>query len=105
MKSRYYCTNVYNTYNNGVLAYTVPGGNYMAYCDLYFDRLQAMTRQCHGEDQALTNLHEMTHLNQIKGTSDYGGYSYNFLRSLTGDKNINHADTYTLFANAIDLGC
>ncbi|KAM0421088.1 hypothetical protein ACHAPT_011159 [Fusarium lateritium] len=103
--SRYYCTDVYGACQSGVLAYTVPGGNYMAYCDLYFQALPASTSSCHGQDQGATNLHEMTHLNQIKGTSDYGGYGYDFLQSLSADQNINHADTYALFANAIDLGC
>jgi deuterolysin len=103
--SRYYCSDVYNSCQNGVLAYTLPGGSYMAYCDLYFDRLPATTTNCHGQDQGNTNLHEMTHLNQIKGTSDFGGYGYNFLRSLTAEQNINHADTYALFANAVALGC
>ncbi|KAI1039448.1 hypothetical protein LB505_002667 [Fusarium chuoi] len=103
--TRYYCTDVYGACQNGVLAYTVPGGNYMAYCDLYFERLPATTSTCHAQDQGNTNLHEMTHLNQIKGTSDYGGYGYNFIQSLTAEQNINHADTYALFANAVSLGC
>ncbi|KAF5670494.1 hypothetical protein FHETE_4401 [Fusarium heterosporum] len=103
--SRYYCSDVYNSCQNGVLAYTLPGGSYMAYCQLYFDRLPGSTSSCHGQSQGNTNVHEMTHLNQIKGTSDYGGYGYNFLRSLTAEQNINHADTYALFANAVSLGC
>ncbi|KAL2690103.1 hypothetical protein Neosp_004171 [[Neocosmospora] mangrovei] len=103
--SRYYCSDVYGACQSGVLAYTVPGASYMAYCDLYFQALPATTTSCHGQDQAQTNVHEMTHLNQIKGTSDYGGYGYNFLQSLSADQNINHADTYALFANAIELGC
>ncbi|KAJ0338723.1 hypothetical protein COL922a_005314 [Colletotrichum nupharicola] len=45
-----------------------------------------------------STLHEMTHLTQIRGTSDYGGYGYNFVRSLSASQNLNHADTYTLFA-------
>ncbi|KAF4435381.1 hypothetical protein F53441_13534 [Fusarium austroafricanum] len=103
--TRYYCTDVYGACKNGVLAYTVPTGNYMAYCDLYFERLPATTQQCHAQDQGNTNLHEMTHLTQIKGTSDFGGYGYNFIKSLSAEQNINHADTYALFANAISLGC
>ncbi|KAH7271016.1 hypothetical protein FSOLCH5_003887 [Fusarium solani] len=103
--SRYYCSDVYGACQSGVLAYTVPGASYMAYCDLYFQQLPATTTSCHGQDQAQTNVHEMTHLSQIKGTSDYGGYGYNFLQSLSADQNINHADTYALFANAIELGC
>lgn len=37
----------------------------------------------------------MTHLTQIRGTSDYNGYGYNFVRSLTAAQNLNHADTYS----------
>ncbi|CAF3491710.1 unnamed protein product [Fusarium graminearum] len=102
---RYYCSDVYGACKNGVLAYTVPNGNYMSYCDLYFDRLPATTTNCHGQDKGNTNLHEMTHLNQIKGTSDFGGYGYSFLRSLTAEQNINHADTYALFAQAVSMSC
>uniref|UniRef100_L2GK12 Neutral protease 2 n=1 Tax=Colletotrichum fructicola (strain Nara gc5) TaxID=1213859 RepID=L2GK12_COLFN len=54
---------------------------------------------------AYTLLHEMTHLTQIRGTSDYGGYGYNFVRSLSASQNLNHADTYTLFAQSIYAGC
>ena len=61
--------------------------------------LAALSRTCHAQDQATTTLHEMTHLSQIKGTSDYGVYGYNAVRSLTAAQNLNHADTYTLFAN------
>ena len=103
--SKYYCTDVYNSCQQGVLAYTLPSGSFMAYCDLYFNQLTALTGQCHAQDQATTNIHEATHLTQIKGTSDYGGYGYNFVRSLTAAQNLNHADTYALFANAINVGC
>lgn len=103
--SRYYCTDVYGACNGGVLAYTLPSSSYMAYCDLYFNQLTALTSQCHAQDQATTNIHEATHLTQIKGTSDYGGYGYNFVRSLTAAQNLNHADTYSLFANAVNLNC
>ncbi|CAG7564309.1 unnamed protein product [Fusarium equiseti] len=102
---RYYCSDQYGACKNGVLAYTVPNANYMSYCDLYFDRLPATTHSCHGQDKGNTNLHEMTHLNQIKGTSDFGGYGYSFVRSLTADQNINHADTYALYAQAVSMSC
>ncbi|CAM1502413.1 Fc.00g043970.m01.CDS01 [Cosmosporella sp. VM-42] len=103
--SRYYCSDVYGACSSGVLAYTLPSGSYMAYCDLYFQQLPALTTGCHSQDQATTNLHEATHLTQIKGTSDYGGYGYNFVQSLSAAQNLNHADTYALFANAIALSC
>lgn len=53
--------------------------------------------------EGLTNkscsLHEMTHLLQMKGTLDYGVYGYEALKTLPGQENMNHADTYCLFAN------
>ncbi|KAI5464868.1 Deuterolysin metalloprotease family-domain-containing protein [Mariannaea sp. PMI_226] len=100
-----YCSDPYGACSDGVLAYTVPGLNYMAYCDLFFNALPATTSMCHAQEQGTTVLHEVTHLSQIKGTSDYGGYGYDFVRSLSAEQNINHADTYALFANAINLGC
>ncbi|KPM39605.1 Neutral protease 2 [Neonectria ditissima] len=103
--AKYYCTDVYGACSDGVLAYTVPGLSYMAYCDLFFTALQTETSTCHGQEQGTTVLHESTHLNQIKGSSDYGGYGYDFLRSLSAEENINHADTYALFSNAINVGC
>ncbi|KAK2616679.1 hypothetical protein QQS21_000502 [Conoideocrella luteorostrata] len=103
--SRYYCTDVYGACDGNVLAYTLPSASYMAYCDLYFNQLPALTGTCHAQDQATTNIHEATHLRQIKGTDDYGGYGYNFVRSLSAAQNLNHADTYSLFANAIYIGC
>lgn len=103
--ANFYCTDVYGACSDGVLAYTVPGLNYMAYCDLFFTALQIETTTCHGQEQGTTVVHEATHLNQVKGTSDYGGYGYDFTKSLTAAEELNHADTYALFANAINLGC
>lgn len=103
--AKLYCSDPYGACSDGVLAYTVPGLSYMAYCDLFFSALPASTTTCHAQEQGTTVLHESTHLTQIKGTLDYGGYGYEFLRSLTAAQNLNHADTYALFANAINVGC
>lgn len=101
----YYCSDVLSSCTSGVLAYTLPSSSLMVYCNLYFTNLPALTRTCHAQDQATTNIHEITHLSQVKGTQDYNGYGYNFVRSLTAAQNLNHADTYALFANAIYAGC
>lgn len=103
--STYHCTDVYRNCGSGnVLAYAIPSLDIMAYCPLYFT-MPATTRSCHGQDRATTVIHEATHLQQIKGTLDYGGYGYDFVRRLKGQDNLNHADTYSLFANAISVGC
>lgn len=103
--ANYHCQDYYTNCGNRVLAYTVTSRNIMVFCPLYFNNLTAVTNKCHKQDQATTNIHEVTHLYDVKGTSDYGGYGYNFVRSLTPEQNINHADTYALFANAVHLDC
>lgn len=41
----------------------------------------------------------MTHLLEVKGTLDYGIYGYTALKTLTSAQNLNHADTYAVYAN------
>lgn len=97
--SKQYCTDVYTSCVPGVLAYTVPVFNYMVNCPLYFTALTDLATTCHGQDRATTTLHEMTHLVQVKGTLDYGVYGYDAVKALKSAENLNHADTYCLFAN------
>jgi deuterolysin len=96
--SRQYCSDILGACSGGVLAYTSPSTSQMVNCPSFFNALPATSRTCHAQTQANTILHEMTHLRQVKGTSDYGGYGYSFVRSLSASQNLNHADTYTLFA-------
>jgi deuterolysin len=96
--STQYCSDILGACSGGVLAYTSPSTAQMVNCPSFFSALPATSRTCHAQTQANTILHEMTHLRQVKGTSDYGGYGYNFVRSLSAAQNLNHADTYTLFA-------
>ncbi|KAI1210170.1 Deuterolysin metalloprotease family-domain-containing protein [Annulohypoxylon truncatum] len=100
-----YCSDVYASCSSGVLAYTSPSQSLMVNCNLYYTALSPLTRTCHGQDQATSTLHESTHLTQIKGTDDYMTYGYEGVRGLSGAQNLNHADTYALFANAIYVGC
>lgn len=98
--STQYCTDVLDSCQAGVLAYTLPTQALMVSCPLYFSALTATTTRCHQQDQASTTLHETTHLRQIKGTQDYG-YGYSSVQSLSSTQNLNNADTYTLFANGM----
>ena len=102
--SKYYCTDVQNGCEPQVLAYTVPSQSFQAYCDLYFSDLPDLASSCHQQDKATTNLHETTHLSQIKGTDDLG-YGYDNAMKLSTQDALNNADTYALFANAINLKC
>lgn len=103
--SRYYCSDVGNDCGGNVLAYTVPSQSYMVYCDLYFNDLPEVTTQCHAQDQATTNIHECTHLTEIQGTDDLA-YGYDAIQGLQStNEELNNADTYAVFANAIYANC
>ncbi|KAI1506414.1 neutral protease 2-like protein [Biscogniauxia marginata] len=101
----YYCSDVYGACSNGVLAYTLPSQDYMVNCPLFFSALSPTSSVCHDQDQQTTALHETTHLNSVAGTDDYNGYGYEFVQSLSAQQNLNHADTYTLFAQSIYANC
>lgn len=99
--TRLYCTDVYNACGPGIFAYAVPRDSNMVLCPVYFDYPQTHTRGCHDSDSGTTLLHEVTHLSQTLGTSDYNTYRYDDLRKLTSEQNLNHADTYTYYAQSL----
>ncbi|KDN63281.1 putative metalloproteinase [Colletotrichum sublineola] len=93
--SRQYCTDIYPACSSGVIAYTLPSQSYMVNCPYFFNSLTALSRTCHAQDRATTALHEVTHLTQIKGTTDQSScYGYSCVQSLSAAQNLNHADTY-----------
>ncbi|KAH7010114.1 Deuterolysin metalloprotease family-domain-containing protein [Ilyonectria destructans] len=101
----YSCTDIDNYCDeSGATAYAEVNVGVTVYCSPYWTT-PAVSTECHAGDKAGITVHEMSHLTQIKGTDDYDGYGYEFVRSLTAEQNINHADTYMLFANAIQVGC
>ncbi|KAG8162382.1 hypothetical protein KVR01_008147 [Diaporthe batatas] len=98
------CTDSAGACQGSVVAYTVPSQSYMHYCPTWFS-YPASTSTCHGTDRPYVVVHEATHLTQVKGTDDYSCYGYTCVRGLTAARNLNHADTYALFAQAIRVGC
>ncbi|KAL1848900.1 hypothetical protein Daus18300_013459 [Diaporthe australafricana] len=102
--STQYCTDSLGYCSSNVLAYTIPTQSLMVSCPLYFSALTGLSTQCHAQDQATTTLHETTHLRQIKGTQD-NGYGYSAIQGLSSAQSLNNADSYALFANAIQVGC
>lgn len=102
--SDYYCRDSQGGCRPRVLAYTQPARSLMVYCDLYWNDLPALTNRCHGQDQATTTLHEMTHLREVAGTRD-NGYGYDAIRKLSTSESLNNADSYAMFANAIYSRC
>lgn len=100
--TRTYCTDIYGACSSGVLAYTLPSNNYIAYCPLFFNQLPALSGTCHQQDQATTVLHEETHAPAVysPGTQD-NGYGYSAATSLTAARALANADSYALYANGM----
>ena len=98
------CSDSAGACQGSVVAYTVPASSYMHYCPSWYS-YPASTSTCHGTDRPYVIVHEATHLRQTKGTDDYSCYGYNCLRGLSASQNLNHADTYAQFAQAIRVGC
>ncbi|KAH2898168.1 hypothetical protein KXV75_001504 [Aspergillus fumigatus] len=105
-KTTYYCTDPYGYCDSNTLAYTLPSSNLIANCDIYYSYLPALTSSCHAQDQATTTLHEFTHAPAVysPGTDDYA-YGYRASTALSASQALLNADTYALFANAVNLNC
>ncbi|KAJ5223229.1 hypothetical protein N7468_007771 [Penicillium chermesinum] len=102
----YHCSDPYGYCDTNVLAYTLPSRNEIANCDIFYSVLPALARNCHEQDQATTVLHELTHAPGVysPGTEDLG-YGYSAATSLSSSQAVLNADSYALYANAINLGC
>ncbi|KAF2746263.1 neutral protease 2-like protein [Sporormia fimetaria CBS 119925] len=100
------CNDPYGGCSSNVLAYTVPSQNFITYCNLFFNGLPALTSTCHGQDQANTVLHEECHAPGVysPGTDDLG-YGYNAATRLSTNQALNNADSFALYANAIQVNC
>ncbi|THC91298.1 hypothetical protein EYZ11_009248 [Aspergillus tanneri] len=105
-RTTYYCEDPYGYCGSNVLAWTLPSSNIIANCDLYYTYLPALTNTCHAQDQATTTLHEFTHAPGVysPGTDDLG-YGYEAATALSASEALLNADTYALFANAVNLNC
>ncbi|KXS98559.1 hypothetical protein AC578_4320 [Pseudocercospora eumusae] len=98
--TRTYCNDPYGYCDPNVLAYTLPAYNYIAYCDIFYSYLPALSGTCHAQDRATTVLHEETHAPAVysPGTQDYG-YGYPNAQALSSSQAVLNADTYALYAN------
>ncbi|KAF2208676.1 hypothetical protein CERZMDRAFT_48618 [Cercospora zeae-maydis SCOH1-5] len=103
--TRTYCTDPYGYCTSNVLAYAVPSANNINYCPAFYS-IPAVTGSCYAQDQAGTVLHETTHSPAVYSPNTVD-YAYGFAAStrLTTAQAVLNADSYTLFANAVALGC
>ncbi|KAL1955650.1 hypothetical protein VTO42DRAFT_8195 [Malbranchea cinnamomea] len=101
----YFCTDPLGYCNSNTLAYAIPSRSVIVNCPLYY-RLPDLTTRCHGQDQATTTLHELTHAERVYSphTVDHA-YGYEASRALDAEEAVLNADTYALFANALEIGC
>ncbi|KAI9038261.1 neutral protease II [Aspergillus affinis] len=104
--TKYYCEDTLGYCEPNVLAYTLPSQDVIANCDIYYSELPALAEKCHAQDQATTTLHEFTHAPGVysPGTDDLG-YGYDAATQLSATDALNNADSYALYANAIELKC
>ncbi|KAF2014844.1 hypothetical protein BU24DRAFT_442081 [Aaosphaeria arxii CBS 175.79] len=100
------CNDPYSACSSNVLAYTVPSQDFITYCPLFFNELPDLASQCHGQDKATTVLHEETHAPGVysPGTDDLA-YGFAAASRLSASQALNNADSYALYANAINLNC
>lgn len=100
------CNDPYQGCSSNVLAYTVPSQDFITYCNLFFNELPDLSTTCHGQDKATTVLHEETHAPGVfsPGTDDLG-YGFAAASRLSTSQALMNADSYALYANAINLNC
>jgi deuterolysin len=100
------CNDPYQGCSSNVLAYTVPSQDFITYCNLFFNELPDLSSTCHGQDKATTVLHEETHAPGVysPGTDDLG-YGFAAASRLSTSQALNNADSFALYANAINLNC
>lgn len=100
------CSDTYGYCEEGVLAYTLPRYNHIAYCPIFYSYLEPVSEQCHDQDQATTVLHEETHAEGVMspGTEDFA-YGYSAQKQLSAEEAVLNADSYAMFANAVYVGC
>jgi deuterolysin len=96
------CNDPYGACSSNVLAYTVPSQDFIAYCNLFFNELPALTSTCHGQDKATTVIHEECHAPGVysPGTDDLG-YGYAAATRLSTSQALNNADNFALYANGM----
>ncbi|CAG9989173.1 unnamed protein product [Clonostachys byssicola] len=96
------CNDVSN-FCEGNIAYADTVISTVVFCPYWYT--MATSGGCHVDTQAGIVIHEFTHIPSVKGTDDYGAYGYEAVRALTAAQNLNHADTYHMYSNAINVGC
>ncbi|ELQ37231.1 hypothetical protein OOU_Y34scaffold00610g68 [Pyricularia oryzae Y34] len=96
------CRDDWRACSAGTMAHTIQSKKKITMCPLFFTL--SATASYYGErSQANVLLHEVTHLRNVKGTDDYSSWGHAAVLELSESQNLNHADTYTFFAESARL--
>lgn len=98
-KIQYQCDDLLQRCSHGVVAYALSGKNLVVNCDIYYE-ISETTTSCSGKDQALTVIHEYTHMTSVysPATTDYA-YGYEAVLALDSAKAVLNGDTFLYYAN------
>jgi deuterolysin len=89
----------------GAIAYAVSGRNLMVNCPIYYE-ISKETKSFGGKDQALTIIHELTHMSSVfKPAAVDHAYGYDAIIALPKEKAIVNADTFLYYASCKFLFC
>lgn len=114
MSSVFRCSKKYRDCSPSTVAFTKPDSNTITYCPLFF-KLEEAEEGCANVkdkkgkfpvlvDQVGSTIHELAHLDGVRGAQDFA-YGYEASAELkTGDAVLN-ADSYTNFAAAVAEQC
>ncbi|PGH07192.1 hypothetical protein GX51_01979 [Blastomyces parvus] len=105
-RTTYYCDDPNGICSPNILAYALPAQNIISNCPAYYSLLPHLTTRCHGQDRVTTSIHEFTHTPGVfsPGTDDIA-YGHQAAIALSTQQALNNADSFSLFANAVYLGC
>jgi deuterolysin len=92
---RIHCADVGNLCSPRTTAYVLPEKSVVVFCDNWFEDYVEQNPNCERHDQSVIAVHEASHLDEIKGTTDNEGVY----------DNLNHADSYGVFAHLVQNDC
>ncbi|OJD13473.1 hypothetical protein AJ78_06084 [Emergomyces pasteurianus Ep9510] len=102
---KYQCSDAMDVCKPNVVAYALSASNVIVNCPTYYT-IAATSQQCDVGDQALTAIHELSHIDAVysPATADHA-YGEDASLALSSDMALMNADTYTYYANAVRQNC
>ncbi|OAX80830.1 hypothetical protein ACJ72_04829 [Emergomyces africanus] len=101
---KFRCDDTMNVCQQNIVAYALSGSKVIVNCPTYYT-IAATSQQCDVGDQALTAIHELSHIDAVysPATADHA-YGEDASLALSSDMALMNADTYTYYANGDSNG-